>query len=74
MIQKAISLQNSSCRICGSTEKLERHHIDGDIRNNYLANISVICHECHIQIHKDMGIGRYEHLKKSRKHNIKEAN
>ena len=71
MVQKMVSIQNSNCRICGGTENLERHHIDGDIRHNSLENITIICEECHDGIHNIMGVNRYEGLKKSRKHNSK---
>ena len=54
-VQRMIVLtQFSSCRICGNTEELERHHIDGNIRNNNLSNLTVICKTCHIEIHKSL--------------------
>ncbi len=54
MVQRMIMIQNSNCRICGSFDKLERHHIDGNIENNGLANITVICRKCHREIHKKL--------------------
>lgn len=73
MVQRMISLQNSNCRICGSVEDLERHHIDGDIRNNNLSNLTVLCKECHDKVHSIMGINRYEGLRKSKRHNCQEG-
>jgi len=74
MVQRLIKIQNSDCRICGGTDGLERHHIDGNICNNSLENITVICDECHKGIHTEIGINHYEKsLKKSKKHNIKKG-
>jgi 5-methylcytosine-specific restriction endonuclease McrA len=54
MVQRLIKIQNSDCRICGATERLERHHIDGKLNNNSLGNITIICSKCHHGIHIDM--------------------
>lgn len=72
-LQRALNLQNKRCSVCGSNETLERHHIDGSIRNNSLKNIAVMCEKDHVEIHKVMGVGRYENLKKAKSHNVRES-
>jgi hypothetical protein len=71
-LQRALSLQNKRCSVCGNAHTLERHHVDGNIRNNSLKNITVLCEKDHIEVHNVMGVGRYEKLKKSTRHNVKE--
>lgn len=44
------------CEICGSTEKLERHHLD----YNQPLLVNTLCLKCHRQIHS----GRYLQLHK----------
>ena len=41
----------SPCSICGSTTKIQRHHVDGNPLNNHPDNIMVICQPCHIRRH-----------------------
>ena len=72
-LQRALSLQNKRCSTCGIAHSLERHHIDGNIRNNSLKNIAVLCEKDHIEVHNVMGVGRYEKLKRSKKHDVKET-
>ena len=72
-LQRVLSLQNKRCSTCGIVHSLERHHIDGNIRNNSLKNIAVLCEKDHIAVHNVMGVGRYEKLKKSTRHNVKET-
>jgi len=38
------------CEVCGTTEKLEIHHKDGNRRNNKLSNLMVVCRSCHRRI------------------------
>ena len=46
------------CEICGEDEKrIDRHHIDGDTKNNERTNIKFLCRRCHMQ--ED---GRYENF------------
>lgn len=42
-----LELFRSTCTKCGSTEKPEIHHIDGNHLNNDLANLTILCHNCH---------------------------
>jgi len=39
------------CEICKATEKLLRHHKDGDSTNNVASNIQILCKKCHQNIH-----------------------
>ena len=38
------------CQICGSTENLHAHHIDGDHYNNAIENLAWVCARCHLTI------------------------
>jgi site-specific DNA-cytosine methylase len=40
-------LKKDSCEICGSTQHLDIHHIDGDWQNNNLDNLMCLCRSCH---------------------------
>ena len=40
-----------ACVKCGSTKKLERHHIDRDPTNNAPQNVMVLCSACHHKEH-----------------------
>ena len=40
------------CSLCGSTNKLLAHHLDGNYKNNVLENITIVCRSCHNKIHK----------------------
>ena len=35
------------CELCGSGEKLNVHHKDGDHQNNILSNLCYLCTKCH---------------------------
>jgi exonuclease VII small subunit len=43
---------NPLCSGCGSTEKLQCHHIDFNSSNNILENGQVLCKTCHTNLHK----------------------
>ena len=40
------------CKICNEKNKLEVHHLDKNKENDYLINLTTICHSCHSKIHK----------------------
>ncbi len=42
------------CELCGNT-KAERHHKDGNTRNNSPENIQFVCRRCHMKVD-----GRYD--------------
>ena len=39
------------CAICGSTEHLQVHHSDKNIRNNSPENLVTLCQSCHMKLH-----------------------
>lgn len=39
------------CVICGSTENMHTHHIDGNHSNNDLSNLQWMCGSCHSKLH-----------------------
>jgi len=43
----------SECVVCGTTESLHRHHIDGDRSNDFEDNIAVLCARHHRSVHGD---------------------
>lgn len=40
-------LKEEKCEICGYTENLELHHINGDPTDNRLENLQILCPNCH---------------------------
>jgi hypothetical protein len=41
-----------TCRICqDNSKKIHIHHIDGNVENNHLNNLAVLCSYCHFAIH-----------------------
>ena len=46
-IIERIKKQITTCQLCGSTKKLEAHHIDKNRENNSLENLIVVCKKCH---------------------------
>ena len=38
------------CKICGKTEKLHVHHLDGNHKNNNINNLVWLCTNCHYNI------------------------
>lgn len=49
--KRAQKLRNDSCEVCGGTNRLTAHHINGDRSNNSLANIQTLCNNCHSTHH-----------------------
>lgn len=46
----------NACAECGSTEKLERHHIDQNPMNNAPLNVVVLCSTCHHKQHPRLAL------------------
>lgn len=40
-------IKEEKCEICGYTENLELHHINGDHYDNRLENLQILCPNCH---------------------------
>jgi hypothetical protein len=48
------------CQVCGGRKRLQIHHLDGNPRNQRLANLRVVCAECHLErkeAHHDRAFG-----------------
>jgi hypothetical protein len=43
----------SKCQQCGTTSNLIVHHLDGNNRNNDVANLVTLCNPCHLGLHRD---------------------
>jgi 5-methylcytosine-specific restriction endonuclease McrA len=52
-----IARDGGRCRGCGTTERLEIHHRDGDWRNDDPANLVTLCVDCHPRSPGDGGRG-----------------
>jgi hypothetical protein len=50
--ENCLNKKGYSCYICGESNNIDVHHIDGDRTNNQLKNLIPICRYCHIGIHK----------------------
>jgi len=46
--EAALERDNHVCRACGSSTKLEVHHLDGNRQHNELSNFITLCHNCHV--------------------------
>ena len=49
------------CTECGSDRRVERHHKDGNTKNNVPDNIAILCRRCHM-----VADGRLEKFKENR--------
>jgi 5-methylcytosine-specific restriction endonuclease McrA len=43
------------CGSDGSDSRLDVHHRNGNKRDQTLANLVVLCHRCHMQLHSEQG-------------------
>jgi len=43
---------DTDCVVCGSSNGIEVHHIDGDWLNNHPINLAPVCHRCHKSTHQ----------------------
>lgn len=44
-----------ACEVCGSSQNLERHHLDNNPFNNSPDNVQVLCRRCHMEIDGRLG-------------------
>ncbi len=42
------------CVVCGRTEELHIHHIDGDNTNDRPENLVTLCEHCHARVHTEL--------------------
>ena len=50
--RQVLERDDYTCRSCGRMgARWEVHHLDGDRRNNDLANLATLCRGCHIAAH-----------------------
>ena len=44
------AFKKEPCEECGESEKrIDRHHIDGETKNNERSNIKFLCRKCHMR-------------------------
>jgi len=48
---KCLNQKINACNVCGCSDELQVHHVDGDRTNNQLSNLIPVCTECHKKIH-----------------------
>lgn len=46
-----LDTKGEECEICGTTEDIIVHHVDGDRENNDIDNLVPVCKSCHGKIH-----------------------
>jgi len=49
--QKCLEVKSRECIVCGSTENIEVHHLDGDAENHDIGNLEPFCRDCHRSVH-----------------------
>ena len=54
-------LKESKCEVCGCTESLELHHINGNHQDNRLENLQILCANCHRKTNNFRGKGIRAH-------------
>ncbi len=37
-----------ACWCCGATKNIERHHVNGNTRDNSIGNVEILCRRCHM--------------------------
>lgn len=45
--RRAFAAFPNECARCAAKERLEVHHIDRNKRNHDIANLQILCHDCH---------------------------
>ena len=54
-------LKENKCEVCGCTESLELHHINGNHQDNRLENLQILCANCHRKTNNFRGKGIRTH-------------
>lgn len=52
------NLKENKCEVCGYTENLQLHHINGDHFDNRLENLQILCPNCHAKTDSYCGKGK----------------
>jgi len=52
------------CCLCGGIYNLLIHHVDKNIKNNDILNLKIMCHPCHIKLHKPRNKKKVERMMK----------
>lgn len=53
-LEVEMGIRKNCCACCGSTEKLEVHHVDMNWMNSTPSNLKLLCHKCHSQEHSNI--------------------
>lgn len=48
---RALSEHGEKCQVCGASDEIEVHHVDGDRSNNDLENLVPLCENHHQAVH-----------------------
>lgn len=51
--QKAVKAEK--CALCGSEDRPQRHHVNGDVFDNRAENLKALCQKCHTEVHMMIG-------------------
>src|SRR3990167_4846126 len=51
LMWRARRLRKPNCEACGTTKKLEVHHVNGNRKNNDESNLQTLCNVCHKFLH-----------------------
>lgn len=49
--EKCLNEKEEKCKLCGATDEIVVHHIDGNRENSRLQNLMPVCEGCHNEIH-----------------------
>lgn len=59
-----LGIKEEKCEVCGYTDSLELHHINGDNCDNRIENLQILCPNCHAKIDTFRGLN----IKSKKKH------
>lgn len=59
-----LGIKEEKCEVCGYTDNLELHHINGDNCDNRIENLQILCPNCHAKTDTFRGLN----IKYKKKH------